>query len=94
MNEGIALRGQLMEFAVAMELKLRENDWKSGWEKDKLKSLMMRLHEEVSELECAVSCLDFVESDLYREITIRSILAEACDVANLAMMIFDNTKRM
>lgn len=74
------IRPQVMAFAVAMEEKLRKKDrQKAGWTHCSHPFLLRRLDDEVRELHNANSHTD--------------IMAEAVDVANFAMMVFDNNAR-
>lgn len=77
------MRKQLREFAEKMEVNLKENDYKGGWEKCDYDYLLRRIKEELSELEEA----------LVNNRTAENIETEAADVANFAMMIADNAKR-
>ncbi|MGW8178650.1 MAG: ParB/Srx family N-terminal domain-containing protein, partial [bacterium] len=74
----IRLRLPLSRFAKAMELKLRDNDHKGrrGWRGFSKKEFTRRIMEEVVELAKA--------DNPY------SAMLECCDIANFAMMIFDN----
>lgn len=71
-------RKALAEFTTHMELRLRENDHKgkTGWRGWSKKALLNQLLLEVMEL------IEAKDDD--------SIRLECCDVANFAMMIFDN----
>lgn len=73
------MRSEVKTFAKLMEAKLKQNDWKGGWENETIISMLNRLNEEVVEL---------------NEITLCStnsfeIIDECVDVANFAMMITD-----
>jgi hypothetical protein len=74
-------RKAVSNFAKHMELRLRENDHKGkeGWRGWAKRSLFGMLLEEVIEL-CNATDNDNVKQ-------------ECCDVANFAMMIFDNIDR-
>ena len=80
----IELRPDAQWFAEQMELKLRENDHKGGWEGVTPLWLMARLREELDELEG----LRLYRPDFDRQRTIR----EAADIANFAMMIAANAR--
>lgn len=71
-------RPTLQRFAVAMEAKLRVNDYKGGWRSCRTWWLYRRLQEEETELRIAIMQGNPV-----------AILGEAADVANIAMMIAD-----
>jgi hypothetical protein len=79
MSNTIEIRESVLRFAELMELTLRLNDYKGGWENEPPRALLKRLKDEVTELEIA---LDFAEYDVEKE-------AECVDVANFAMMIAD-----
>jgi hypothetical protein len=67
-------------FARRMEAKLRENDWKGGWENCTLQYLFEKLDEEIHELSACSTDVEVIE--------------EAADVANIAMMIADNARKL
>jgi NTP pyrophosphatase (non-canonical NTP hydrolase) len=76
----LELRPQVAEFAQEMERKLRENDYKGGWDVCSMTYLVRRLSEEVAELKDALinPAQEFPD-----------IIGEAADVANFAMMVAD-----
>jgi NTP pyrophosphatase (non-canonical NTP hydrolase) len=76
------VRPCVKSFALAMETKLKENDWKRGWEYCSMQYLSMRLTQEREELRKAVERGNPVE-----------VLREAADVANFCMMIADAVSR-
>lgn len=77
-------RDSVKEFAIAMEHKLRANDFKGGWKDSTSTSLLIAMIEETKELtESMLTIHQFSSPD---------ILSECTDVANFAMMIYDNTK--
>lgn len=78
-------RPEVEAFADAMEAQLRANDHKRGWKNDQPGDLMARVFDEVAELDSAVAGL------LVRRTaaTPATLLKEAADVANFAMMIAD-----
>lgn len=78
------LREPVRWFAELMEVKLRENDHKGGWQDCSLDWLVERLYEEAKELWVEI---DRVEPEADQ------IVREATDVANFAMMIADNARR-
>jgi len=78
-----ALRPSVRRFAFHMEAVLRRNDHKPGWENDTLPDLWYRLEEETKELADAIMVPERSSGSRIRD--------EAVDVANFAMMIFDNT---
>jgi hypothetical protein len=75
------MRPTLKWFAEQMETKLQENDYKHGWENCTTSYLIGRLDEELNELKAGL-----VKGSPSQ------IVAEAADVANIAMMIADNNK--
>ena len=76
------IRPSVMQFAMAMERKLRANDHKGGWEH-------MSVHDVYHSLNCEMMELrDAIRAGIAKEIR-----DEAADVANFAMMIFDNEGR-
>jgi hypothetical protein len=79
------VRPAVRNFAEAMERKLRKTDYKSCWSEETLQALQSKLVYEVSELE------DELKAD---PLSLGMIKGEAVDVANYAMMIFDNTDHM
>ena len=74
-------RQEVITFADAMEKKLKENDHKRGWRHMSLQYLSMRLTQEREELRRAVEIGDY-----------NTVLQEAADVANFAMMLADTVK--
>ena len=81
----IKLRPEVRWFAEQMELKLRENDWKGGWQAEQYIALFRRLEGETKELnELMVTNWDG-QQDL--------VVQESADIANFAMMIADNASK-
>ena len=76
------MRAAVRRFAEAMERKLKTNDHKRSWKDCDEQYLSMRLTQERHELRRACQCGDAA-----------TILDEAADVANFAMMIADNAAR-
>ena len=76
------LRPAVQWFAEQMEQQLRANDRKGGWSRETWRWLLDRLLDEAHELEAA--CLSGEGA---------SIIREAGDLANFAMMIADNAIR-
>jgi hypothetical protein len=85
-------RAEVLWFAQEMEGKLRANDHKGHWDGCRFDYLSRRLAEESEELNKAILAssgqitLTRAEAD--------RIIHEAADVANFAMMIADNAKRL
>ena len=75
------LRPEVAWFAEQMEMALRRNDHKGGWQDDSVKSLTCRVQDETFELFEAVNAGD-----------VQAIVREAADVANFAMMVADNAQ--
>ena len=74
------MRTALKKFANAQEVILKDNDqFKAGWEYCSNSHLLRKLKTEVAELELAL-----IDGDK------ENIKYECCDVANYAMMLFDN----
>ena len=81
------LREPVRWFAELMEDKLRENDYKGGWDNENIYWLWERLREETSELLAAIDAT----RDLYADPI--NIALEAADIANFAMMIADLARK-
>lgn len=81
----ITLRPEVRWFAEQMELRLRANDHKPGWENDSDLSLFRRVDEEVQELSLAL--FQCPESDD------ESVVKESADVSNFCMMLASNRYR-
>jgi len=75
-EEVVGVRLEIRELAHAMEVKMRKNDHKGGWEDMDVGELIERLLQEVGEL---TKALIAEGSDHVRD--------ECVDVANFAMMI-------
>jgi hypothetical protein len=86
----ITPRDDVRWFAVEMETKLRANDHKGHWRNCDFPYLDRRLDEEIKELKSALSRLDHPVTPEQRQ----RVIAEAADVANFAMMIADNARRL
>ena len=82
MTEPFYLRPEVQWFAGQMELKLRENDWKGGWQHESISELVGRIEDETVELWGKI--MPHVQPD--------GIIAESVDVANFAMMIADRAR--
>ena len=76
-----SVRRPVVTFAIKMESVLRANDHKGGWTGCAPQWLLMRLKQEVAELEFAMK---------YHSVESGSAIKECADVANFAMMIADN----
>jgi len=75
------VRPAVAAFAMAMELKLRRNDHKKHWRECSIEYLLKRLGDEVEELRMVIEANG----------SAGTVLGEAVDVANFAMMIADVT---
>lgn len=80
----IKIRPELLTFVVEMENILKQNDDKTHWSKSDFGYLHRRLCEENDEL---AESLSIGEDPFF-------IVKESADVANFAMMIADNAKRL
>lgn len=88
-------REEVIKYAEAMEVELKENDHKGYWrDQCDLEFLADKLDEEVQELKHAMGCYEREDCKLkpnketLEEIR-KSVLSEAADVGNIAMMIAD-----
>ncbi len=77
------MRKSVKNFTEAMERKLKKNDWKGGWDTCDETRLLTLLSLEFVELKKAVLGLK----------SKAEIQEECVDVANFAMMIFDNSTK-
>lgn len=73
------MRDSLKRFAEYQEKVLKANDHKGGWEHMTIRSLLERVHGEAKELR-----------EAFEDVDIEAVKDECADVANFAMMIFDN----
>jgi len=80
------LRPAVQRFAETMEKILRENDHKNGWEHMTNAEIFFRITQERDELLIALHD----PADFARGCKVR---AEAVDLANFCMMLFDNNQR-
>lgn len=88
-SEYRGLRPQVLAFAVAMETKLRINDHKGGWDQSEPEDLLLSLDDEVAELRKIIDSRRFAKMYGYPLEDSDSVLFEAADVANFAMMVAD-----
>lgn len=86
-------RPAVTRFAREMEKKLQQNDHKGGWEDCTAEDLMRMLKDEVRELERALRtpCPNCGREMLPQHM--ENVASEAADVANFAMMLYDNHYR-
>ncbi len=83
-QSSVKLRPEVVAFARAMERKLRKHDsarGKRGWRNASIYWVMLRLMEETGELARVV-----------RRRGSQTVLDEAADVGNLAMMVADKSR--
>jgi NTP pyrophosphatase (non-canonical NTP hydrolase) len=90
----VKLRPAVAWFAEQMELKLRENDHKGGWEDCDIAWLCKRIADERGELKRAISRRDKSWGSVtgFGEEETKRVIREAADVGAFAMMIADNVK--
>ena len=81
----ITLRHEVQWFAEQMELKLRENETKGGGEGENPFHLVERINEELAKLEGSL-----VHGPVKYDR--QSIISEAIDIANFAMILAANAK--
>jgi NTP pyrophosphatase (non-canonical NTP hydrolase) len=79
-----SIRPEVLAFAAAMESKLKENDWKGGWEDESLDYLLARLHDEMNELVAELHAADDKSA---------CVCEEAVDVGAFAMMLHAKARR-
>jgi len=82
------MRKSVHDFALAMDKKLDEREARNGprgWDECDREYLLERMLDEFIELREAVR---------YWNVSSRNICDECCDVANFAMMLFDNHDRV
>lgn len=88
------LRPEVLWFACEMEKKLRENDYKGGWWECDFPYLFKCIWREFKEL---VNCFDRTDTgtgEMVPTEPVEVICGEAADIANFAMMIADNARRI
>ena len=88
-NKSDFVRPTLAEWSRVVELRLRANDWKGGWESCNVWELQDHLWQELRELEAVLHRIHqagFENWDIGLATLVRD---EAADVAALAMMIAD-----
>lgn len=87
-------RFEVERFACHMERKLLSSDYKGGWHNSPSGFLIRKLHEELGELMAAmIDPRTVVGNQGYDDVetVAKWLRAECADVANVAMMIFDNS---
>ena len=91
------IRGSVLWFAAVMEIKLRENDHKGGWEDCGLGYLTNRLWEEWEEARGAMGDLvayRMAGSDQEILESAQKAILELADVANFAMMLAERCGKL
>lgn len=86
------LRPEVQAFAEQMEIQLRENDYKGGWDGCSDCYLLGRIEQERKELDKAIVALQ--NRDGLIDALERNVIHESADVANFAMMIACNKGRL
>lgn len=76
-------RKEVMVFARAMEVVLRQNDWKPGWKGDLPTNLMDRIWDEMRELEVKWA------NRINNTSSVEDVQKELVDVANFCMMTWE-----
>lgn len=85
MGTGV-VRNEVLGFSLMMEMALKRNDYKGGWQYMAPSQIMNRIYDEVRELNKARKILDKGVVS-FREI--EAAKKEAIDVANFCMMMVD-----
>lgn len=82
-------------FAEEMEAKLQDNDHKGGWSDESIEWLQTRMYKNYRDLVTSTLNLRVAqEDDRLSAREIDRLVRDCADVANRAMMIADNAKRM
>lgn len=87
----IMIRKEVLWFAHQMENKLKENDYKGGWDRCTREALLYRLDQELQELKNAIGKIG--KRHLKEDVVFELVIRESADVANFAMMIADNCQK-
>lgn len=82
-DDGVSRRAALVDFASAMEIKLRKNDHKSSWRDLPIVALFRQLLLEIEELKVA---MDYLPVEEARD--------ECVDVANFGLILWDRLSMM
>lgn len=88
-SEKINPRESVVDFSIIMERKLRENDYKGGWDDCDIDWLFKRAQEELGELREVLRESDSFDCNCPDVDYENEIVSEAADVANFIMMILD-----
>jgi len=81
-DEAMTVRTEVREFACEMEHILKENDWKEHWQNFSVEEMFESVCVEVEELKDAIELGSYDSAE-----------AEAIDVANYAMMVWDLARK-
>lgn len=84
------IRKSVLEFAIAMEATLKENDYKGGWKDMAPEELFELLTQEYEEL---IQAMFKVSKKTDGRIKNRNIVKECIDLSNFSMMIAENVWR-
>ena len=76
------VRKELADFAEFMEVVLKDNDYKGGWQFMSMRDIIVRMYEELDEVRVTFNNVT-TDTDLCK------LKREAADVANFAMMLAD-----
>ncbi len=80
----VELRPELRVFAEALEIRLRENDHKEGWDRMPVRACLDRAHDEFWELTKEV---------VHPDPLVTSVLHESEDAANFLFFLWWNARR-
>lgn len=86
-DQKVVLRPELRQFAEALELRLRENDHKSGWDQMSPDQCLRRAHVEMHELDEAAYSRKSGQP-------IEPVLHEVEDTANFLFFLWWNQRRV
>lgn len=90
------MRSEVTDFSRDMERKLRANEDKGGWDTCEIEWLFRRLRDEADELAGAIGSMLYAQAihgDCMAS-RAQNVIDEAADVANFAMMIADNVRKL
>jgi len=82
------LRDSVQWFATCMEVRLRENDDKGGWNNEPFQYFIDRMQDELIEIENAIIDIREGRADLI------DLVNECVDLANFAMMLAENAHQV
>lgn len=84
------VRPEVAKFAIEMEMVLRENDHKSGWDVMEYDELFSRIRDEFNELKKAFDDITDPQMDSHEDESIQHMCKEAIDIANFCMFLRHN----